>query len=40
MILLVVLIAEFGVIGNAVSIVVSTLSTTFMNVQRVRSTFV
>ena len=40
MILSVVPIAEFKVIGNSVSIVVSTLSTTFMNVQRVRSAFV
>ena len=37
MILSVVLIAEFEVIGNSVSIVVSTLRMTFMNAQRVRS---
>ena len=37
MILSVVLIGEFKVIGNSVSVVVSTLSMTFMNARRVRS---
>ena len=40
MILSVVPIVEFAVIGSSVVVVVSILSMTFMNVQRVRSAFV